>query len=194
MAEFVRKTITVPVEIAVEMGKTAEVNWSQVASKAFELELKRKNYEQEQTKLVNVVNRLRESKNKSDDSPYAKGKVAGELWAREYAQYEELKRLATLDPMGSEPYLSERWGDKPRTVQLMIWMLGPNHPFNRVDIVKMSMAELKRLQKENPTSWDPVRKLMFAVENQHELFEDRAFVQGLIEGARSIWLQVKDEV
>ena len=137
---------------------------------------------------------LRESKNKSDDSPYEKGKEAGELWAREYAEYEELKRLATLDPMGSEPYLSDRWDDKPRAVQLMIWMLGPDHPFNRVDITKMSMAELKRLQKENPTSWDPVRKSMFAVANQRELFEDRAFVQGLIEGARSIWLQVKDEV
>ncbi len=194
MAEFVRKTITVPAEIAVEMAKTAEVNWSQVASNAFQVELKRRNAEQKQTKLDNVVNRLRQSKNQSDDSPYAKGKEAGELWAREYAEYEELKRLANLDPMGSEPYLSDRWGDKPRAVQLMIWMLGPGHPFNRVDITKLSMAELKRLQKKNQTSWDPVRESMFAVANQRELFEDRAFAQGLIEGARSIWLQVKDEV
>lgn len=194
MAEFVRKTITVPAEIAVEMAKTAEVNWSQVASKAFEVELKRRNDKQEKAKVDDIVNRLRESKKKSEDSPYAKGKEAGELWAREYAEYDELKRLATLDPMGSEPYLSDRWDDKPRAVQLMIWMLGPSHPFNRVDPTTMSSAELKRLQKINPTSWDKVRKSMFAVANQREIFEDRAFVQGLIEGARSIWLQVKDEV
>ena len=194
MAEYTRKTITVPMQLANQMSNVADVNWSQVASEAFKLKLVQLAQQEESKAMDDVINRLRESKSEGENSPYAKGVEGGELWARDHAAFHELERVVSLDPSGTEPYLSERWDGKPRASQLMLWVLGPDHPFNSADVTAMNREELKKLQDDNPTSWDPVRAQLFAHRGQKELFENRSFVRGLMQGAKNIWESVREEL
>ena len=194
MAEYTRKTITVPMQLAKQMSDAANINWSQVASEAFKLRLAQVAHQEESKSMEDVIDRLRKSKEDGENSPYAKGVEGGELWARDHATFHELERIASLDPNGAEPYLSERWDGKSRTIQLMLWMLGPDHPFNSAEAITMNRGELKRLRDDNPTSWDPVQKQLFAHRGQQALFENRSFVRGLIQGAKHIWDNVREEL
>jgi hypothetical protein len=91
----VRTTITIPPDVKASMDAVKEpVNWSAVATEAFRAKL----LELESRKAVGtmdeVIQRLRASKKRRNDELYQEGKQAGEAWAKETAEAEELENLA----------------------------------------------------------------------------------------------------
>jgi hypothetical protein len=87
--------IYVPDELEARMDRAGKRNWSAAAQRAFELECH----------LVEVlmdtedstIARLRASKAEWEATTEAAGRKAGQAWARDDADYDQLKRLATFD-------------------------------------------------------------------------------------------------
>lgn len=86
-----------PDALKAEMEQCEGVNWSQVAQEAF-----RRTVEIEGIKAVNMnqagLERLRASRASKEETDRATGVAAGKQWALEVAEYDQLKRVAELDP------------------------------------------------------------------------------------------------
>ena len=95
----VTRAITVDVGLDRRMRKVTEVNWSAVASAAFERELQLQKW---RVDMNNTIERLRASKEEDMSEKYQDGQVDGRSWAAEYAEYNELKRLAKLMNAGHD--------------------------------------------------------------------------------------------
>src|SRR5260370_8114024 len=79
MAKSYRTTITIPSDLKARMDAIGEeVNWSAVASRAFEARLAEIISKRGAKKMEDVVTRLRASKNKAQDEAKTRGIEAGE--------------------------------------------------------------------------------------------------------------------
>ena len=86
-----------PDALKAEMEQCEGVNWSQVAQEAF-----RRTVEIEGIKAVNLnqagIERLRASRESASDRKRAEAVAAGKTWALEVAEFDQLERVAGLDP------------------------------------------------------------------------------------------------
>jgi hypothetical protein len=97
-----RVNVYIPDELKARMDRAGNLNWSATAQRAFEVEVHLK--EVMMTTEDSVVARLRASKMRQDEVEMAAGRKAGQRWAREWAEYGELERVATYDDhMGEDP-------------------------------------------------------------------------------------------
>ena len=89
-----RKTISVPDDIEEQIKKAPEVNWSQVATDAFRIKLGEFAQSKKEKEMTDVIARLRGSKTKTDDDNYKSGFQLGQEWAKDTAEYSQLRNLA----------------------------------------------------------------------------------------------------
>ncbi len=91
-------SIYVPDEMKARMDETDDrANWSAIAQRAFGVELNHIEAVKEIETMNDVIERLRESKQSSDESDQNVGRRQGQIWAKKYAAYDELRRLDGLD-------------------------------------------------------------------------------------------------
>jgi hypothetical protein len=90
-----KMNIYIPDELRARMDQAGDRNWSAMAQRAFELECHL--VEVLMDTEDSVIQRLRASKAKEDDARREYGQRAGRQWAREGAEYSELRRVANVD-------------------------------------------------------------------------------------------------
>lgn len=76
---------------------TEEVNWSAVASRAFEIKLGEIAERQKERDTSAEINGLRASKLNLNDEEFEKGYKEGEYWAKNRADYADLERLNDVE-------------------------------------------------------------------------------------------------
>jgi hypothetical protein len=179
MARCARKTITVRADLKARMDAIKEeVNWSAVASLAF----KRKVAEIAKRKGVramqSTIERLRESKMKSDESQFQEGFVVGQKWAKNSADAEELERLADFHASCER----QSWGwegffDLPEGCSA----------FSTAERVAFRIIGEEQCPGREHASdfWQSLWQ---------EGSPPNEFVRGFVEGALDVWDQVKDEI
>lgn len=75
------------------MDKAKDVNWSRAASQAFEAELAEIAARKVRKNMDDIVTRLRVSKQECETQDEKRGRDAGERWARNMAEWDELERV-----------------------------------------------------------------------------------------------------
>ncbi len=94
MAKTTRTTISVPVELKARMDAVSEpVNWSAVACRAFERKLAEHIKSRGVNDMQDVIQRLQASKRRYQEEATQAGYDEGAKWAREQAEYDELRNL-----------------------------------------------------------------------------------------------------
>jgi len=92
-----RMNIHVPDELHNRMqAELSETNWSAAAQRAFEQELKVRAAMKGNTKMNQVIERLRKSKNDAADQAHVDGIKDGRRWAEIMAEYPELIALKAI--------------------------------------------------------------------------------------------------
>ncbi|MEO1497813.1 MAG: hypothetical protein AAFV43_11750 [Planctomycetota bacterium] len=95
-AGHVRVTVTVPEEVRQGMAKMTATNWSAVASKAFADVVNAANTPSTEAEMAQAKERLLASKQEGETLAYTNGFKCGVEWAKDSAEYRELKRLDAL--------------------------------------------------------------------------------------------------
>lgn len=90
-------TISIPRDLKRSMEKCpTEVNWSAVAARAVEQKVAADIATKREKNMEDVIQRLRASKSQGESDSFDLGKVCGESWARDSAEFDELKRVSKL--------------------------------------------------------------------------------------------------
>jgi N-methylhydantoinase B/oxoprolinase/acetone carboxylase alpha subunit len=92
-----RINLSIPDDMKVRMDQSLEENWSAVAKEAFahRLEINKLKGSDMQAQAAGIE-RLRASKQKNTEREHAEGVNLGKKWAIEYAEYDQLRRVANL--------------------------------------------------------------------------------------------------
>src|SRR6516165_3233067 len=91
----VRMTISVPRQVKEQMDAASEkVNWSAIATKAFQNELLALQSERQAKSMDDVVARLKAAAELEANEDYQGGFEAGREWAKSTAKPKELQRVA----------------------------------------------------------------------------------------------------
>ena len=100
-------TVYVPDEMKARMDKAEKsANWSALAQRAFESELNHIERVKEVGSMSDVIERLQASKAAIAKGQEEQGRQSGVEWAKRWAEYDQLKRAAEMDPPGGSDHLS----------------------------------------------------------------------------------------
>jgi hypothetical protein len=146
------------------------VNWSAIACQAFEDRLGEIAAKKEMKNMEDVVERLRKSRRESDSEQYRSGRQAGKLWASDWADAVQLKRIERLHDTLRHG-LSYDWD---------WWFTSTDQRF-----VPRSFAEEIEPDNEYREFWQVIS------DTDPDNLSDE-FVKGVAEGALDVWLEVKD--
>ena len=112
MAQRQVVSVSVPQELREEMTKFPEENWSAVAQEAFRKRLSEPAAKQKgRSKMESAIERLRKSKEKAESEDHKLGLESGSTWAKEEAEWAELKALDRRFGDRDNPDLSRIWSD-----------------------------------------------------------------------------------
>src|SRR5262245_19653780 len=89
----VRMTISVPRALKARMDAADGVNWSAVASQAFEAQLLELTSRMEVKGMDEVIARMKAAQALDDREEYQEGRKAGDRWAKQQARPKQLQRL-----------------------------------------------------------------------------------------------------
>lgn len=186
MAKAARTTITVPNELKERMNAVEEaVNWSALACKAFEEKLVEIAKKKGVMDRADVVARLRASKRQTKSHLFDSGFAAGEKWAKTEADAWELKNLDKFHSeftiegrRDMEDYFLDEYGEPQELGGHADGIAGHALGMNRDDW-DGEIAEQHALK-------------MF--DNQIYQMKEALYVNGFLEGALSVWGQVKHEL
>jgi hypothetical protein len=177
MGNVIRTTVCVPAELKARMQAVEEpVNWSEVAVAAFEAKLAEIVKKRGAKDKMEAIMRLKASKRKFMDRQYQEGYEAGQGWALNHGEADELMRLADLQAtcQGAEwdltfdPPCEEAFSTAER---IAFKILGEDsHPYR---------AEAREF-------WD------MAIGKEIEQISND-FVKGFVEGALAVWSEVEDQ-
>jgi hypothetical protein len=159
-------TIYVPDELKARMEAAEHLNWSAAAQRAFEVELNLARWKMVENEEEKVIERLRASKAREDETDRNYGRRCGQKWARNAAEYGELKRVATF----------QHWNETPEedcAGTLVRLIMG-------VDDIR----EIDRSDKRD--LWQQLH------DGENE--PDPAWIDGFVEGATEVWDEVADKV
>lgn len=176
MATTVRVTVTVPKDLKARMDAIDEaVNWSAVASRAFEQTLADIISRRGVKQVEDVINRLRASKQRLAAGMYRDGFEAGRSWAEQTAEADELERLADIG--------TERWADMFGSAdsncaygpgELFVFTVIPAHDGDRIGASDF---------------WSGI-----AGDEGEAVSNNPEFVRGFAEGAYALWREVEDKL
>lgn len=168
-------TISVPQELKDRMEAVDEpVSWSAVACEAFKQKLaeiiKRKGAKD----MSDVISRLRASKVAAETKSYNDGFAFGERWAKGNAEVAELNRLERFHEETEKDYPFEDWFG---TELFAPW----SHTSHIVAAIYGT---------EYPREAEELTERLF----DEEEARDNDYVRGFVEGALSVWNDVKDQI
>lgn len=167
-----RMNVSVPRELKARMDVVGRaVNWSAVAQAAFEVKLQ----ELESTKGVRsmneVIQRLKAAADLEANEEHQEGRKAGERWARQRATPKQLARL---------------W--EAETTDGVI-RGAPNH-LGWPGLIHYVLSRVKEMDRSDIQAfWGRA----IGVENVSRLHEVD-FARGFVDGALSVWEQVRDKL
>jgi hypothetical protein len=116
-----RITLYVSADLKTRMDEVgAAESWSGIAQKAFSEAITLRRLRKDPTDMKEVVERLRASKQRSEDRDENHGQGAGAEWARVEAEFDELKRIADH---------AERGGD--RSLDTLRALIDPEREMDR---------------------------------------------------------------
>lgn len=167
-----RMNISVPDDLKARMDAAAEaVNWSGVASRAFELELGEIAKRQKEKDMSAVIQRLRASKLEQEDVAYKDGYRDGKVFAENEADYSDLKKLYELTDQSDWPDICESAEDAAYSPAeaVHMWMVGED-TFDR---------------SESAAFWE-----RFCGGE----YPEGEYLRGFVEGAADVLAQVEDEL
>jgi hypothetical protein len=173
-----RQIISIPMDLKRRMDKVADqANWSAVAAQAFEIKLGEIAATKEKMNMNDVIQRLRALNFGETSQVYKTGQEVGQEWAKENAGPSELRRLdewkASMDAEG-------------------MFCKSPTSPF----IAAYSMADALyfSMSPENDNDRDASHEFWESVGASNDQQSDSDFIEGFCEGARDIWIAVKDKI
>lgn len=177
---FLPMTISVPAEIKRRMGRVKEeVNWSFLASQAFESKLAAIAATKEKKDMSDVIARLRESKRQSSSAAYKEGFECGQAWVEDYAESDQLDKLQCLfeerrsDSYTWEDYFNSNCGSSAYTVaERLAFVIEPQSDGD---------------SSEAAFFWE-------GVAGDDAPLDKDDWVRGFAEGALDIWGRVKDQL
>ena len=186
VVNVVRMTISVPKELKAQMDGTTSVNWSAVASEAFRAKLLTLQSKKETTTMDEVAERLRAGDELDRNIDYRDGWAAGERWARQEARPKQLRNLQqSMEESAQDPGAGFETvaGHKPAGVgwHVYLGMLGRRGAVT-------SFVEVREIAVAADAFWNSV------IGTDRNRIETASFGQGFVEGALSIWEQIKDQV
>lgn len=180
---FVRTTISLPAELRKRMKACGDgVNWSAIAAEAFAAEVARINTRKDDSKMDDVIERLRASQRESGTQSFEEGREAGMEWAKRFAEAAELQRL---------------WRE---------WEIWSRERCNRTDWMTFGGDQRGKPRdtlveitspvefKEDPRRvvdefWTYALSEEFASQS-----EEAEFVHGFADGALDVWAEVADKL
>ena len=174
VAIMARTTISISDDLKKRMDRIKEpVNWSAVAADAFEYKLREIVRNQEGKTMDVVIERLRASRARSGMDYFALGQARGIEWAKQTAEFGELRRLERFDFVdmlehhSAKPDGASSWSEK---IAFDI-LPGPNAhtPAEALEFWKSSAGVLDK-----------------------EHLKSVKFLHGFVTGAVSIYEQVKE--
>ncbi len=172
-----RTSVSLPPETKERMDQVGDsVNWSSVARNAFEAKLADIASKKEKKIMPEVVERLRVSKRKSDDSLFSQGYAAGEEWAKNQAEAEELERLSDFrDQCGTDwdSVLTTGPDDAYGSGERLYFVISPEDDGDRGASCGFWESQLGLEDGSCPKD---------------------SLVRGFVEGALEVWDEVKDQL
>ena len=155
---------------------TAEksANWSAIAQRAFDVELNHLESIKEIKSMTDVIERLRSSKEKKAEELEKDGRKSGVDWAKNHAEFDELKRAAAINTSSLTPMYVDASDDA-----------------NREGVTKRILADLEW----DAVGWEDQARAMadlFLVdEDMLDSVVTTEFIEGFLEGAGDVWDEVK---
>jgi hypothetical protein len=191
----VRMNISVPRELKARMDAATayrlpgSVNWSAVASAAFEAKLLELASNKEVRGLKDVIARLRAADELDRNENYRAGRVAGERWAEQKATAQQLRNLRRcVDESsgrllaGFESVASDAASETGPGVGWHVYFgtLGRG--------VARTWPEVQAVSAEADTFWRGV------LGDESYRIESVPFGQGFVDGALGVWAKVERQV
>jgi hypothetical protein len=175
MSKHARTTITVPADLKARMEAIdQEVNWSALACQAFEERLAEIVKTKGNATMEEAIARLRASKRRLESRQYQDGRGAGDRWAKDSAEAEELTRLA-----GWRQKFARDWN--------IIWA-------DADGTATYASAETFVLTIRPDEDGDrQAAQEFWSHFIEHDL-PDAEFVHGFADGALGVWDEVKDQL
>jgi hypothetical protein len=173
----IRMNISVPRELKARMDAEEGVNWSAVASSAFEAKLLELASKKEVSDMDDVVARLKAAEEFEANEDYQAGFKAGQQWAKSTATPKQLRRLAD--------YLEE--GDEWWDVDSPGW----NAPWGATGYFALAVLGLSDEEADRRAPdvfWEK------ALGDGSERIWDADFFHGFGEGAADLWEKVADKL
>jgi hypothetical protein len=167
----IRMNISVPRELKARMDAEEGVNWSAVASGAFEGKLLEVASKKGVEDMDDVVARMKAAEQLESKEDYKAGFDAGQAWAKETATPKELRRVEKyIDRVAAEPTVN--WWELEGT-----W--GPSF------FVWVAWPDRKGDEDAAESFWEQ------ALGDDAERIKDPDFLRGFGDGAMDIWAKVK---
>jgi hypothetical protein len=169
-----RTTISIPDNLKKRMDKVREpVNWSAIAANAFELKLGEIARKQQEKTVEAVVQRLRASKLQSLSRIEAEGREVGIEWAKKYAEWNELERVAQIN--------SDEWFSGP-----------PNAPFCWADYLAFEIQGTNRDELDRSISEDFWYRSLG--DSRDKRLDSEEFLGGFVAGAVEVFEEVENKL
>jgi hypothetical protein len=169
-----RTTISVPDDLKKRMDRVKEpVNWSAIATEAFELKLGEFARNRKEKTMDNVIERLRASKIQRVNVVQRLGGEAGKDWAKNIAEFDELERIADID---TSDYFAGQ----------------PNAPYGWSDYLAFAILGTSRDDMDASISgdfWDSALG-----DSRDPRLESEKFLEGFIDGAADVYRDVASKI
>jgi hypothetical protein len=150
------------------------VNWSALASQAFEAKLAELITKRGAKTMRDVIARMRALKGTGGIGDRSRGREAGRNWAMNSADPRQLERLDELINGVDEDYFAHDPEQKyPPTARFYYEVVEPDHVGRPRSVLDWWSKNLEGVGEELPPASD---------------------VQGFVEGAMEVWEQVRDEL
>jgi hypothetical protein len=181
MGNTVRTTISVPREVKKRMDAAERVNWSAVATEAFEAKLLELESTMEVSNVEQAVARLKAAGKAEENEQRQEGKEEGRRWAMQDATPRQLRLLAEYD----FPHDYSGWED-------MLGVFANRNIGN--DGIPTHLYRVLLPREED--GWAEVAAFWEGVlgEGGDERIADFDFALGFVEGAVEFWRSVESKV
>jgi hypothetical protein len=208
----IRTNISLPRELKARMDRVQGVNWSAVASEAFERKLLELASKREVKGMNDVIARLKAAAELEANEDYQDGHQRGEKWATEKATPRQLRRLQALaadpkcnltewfnfvaaDGMTIELMnrLSDELADSPQEAAKLIQ--AGAHPYSGPMKTGIGRALYWCLFPDRVADHGEIEGFWLnALDTRHQAIEIHDFARGFIEGALGVWEKVRGKL
>jgi hypothetical protein len=160
----VNRAITVDADLDRRMKKADDVNWSAVASAAFERELSLRD---RRKVMSNTIERMRLQNEEDQEETFVEGQEWGQDWAKDFARPKELRRLAR-------------------------WRAGWGYDYLRVTIDAEDV--IAAIQGHSEHREVDVAEWFREIGDETSSHEDEDWVRGFVKGALEVWADIEPQL